>query len=102
MLCKLHGKRQPRLPAERGEQAVRLLLFDDARKRWQRQGFNIDAVRHRAVGHDRCRVGIDENDFQSFFFERAAGLRASIIEFRGLTDDDRPRADDHDAPDVWI
>ncbi|MPN44701.1 hypothetical protein SDC9_192266 [bioreactor metagenome] len=55
-LCKLHGERQPRLPAERGEQTVRLFLFDDAFNRRQCQRLNVDAIRHRLVGHDRRGV----------------------------------------------
>ena len=36
----------------------------------------------------------------AFFAQRLACLRAGIIEFAGLTDDDRPRADNQDFLNV--
>ena len=98
----LHGERKPRLPAERGQDAVRLLLFDDAPQRGQRERLDVNMIRHVAVRHDGGGVGIDEDDLHPCIFKHFAGLRAGIIKLRGLADDDGPRADDKRAPDVLI
>ena len=42
-------------------------------------------------------IGVDQDDFVTFGSQGLAGLSARIIELAGLTDDDRPGADDHDA-----
>jgi hypothetical protein len=52
------------------------------------------------VGHDRRRVGIDQDDAVALLAQRLAGLRAGVIELAGLADDDRAGADDQDAFDV--
>jgi hypothetical protein len=36
-------------------------------------------------------VRVDEDDAVAFLAERAAGLRARVVEFAGLADDDRAR-----------
>ena len=54
----LHGQGQPGLSAQGGQQAVRLLLPDDPLDRLQGQGFDVDLIRHGAVGHDGGGVGV--------------------------------------------
>ena len=65
-----------------------------------RDRLDIGAVGHVRIGHDRRRIGIDEDDPVALVAQRLAGLRAGIIEFAGLPDDDRPGADDQDGRDV--
>ena len=85
-LCKLHSEREPRLPAERGQDAIRLLLFDDAPERGQRERLNVNVIRHVAVRHDGSGVGIHKDGRDAGLFEHLACLRAGIIEFRSLAD----------------
>ena len=56
----------------------------------------VDGVGDVGVGHDRGRVGVDEDRPDALGAERAAGLRAGVVELGGLADDDGPGADDQD------
>ena len=93
-LRELASDREARLSAEGGEQAVRPLLFDDALYGFERERFEIDLVRERFIRHDGRGVGVAKDDVHARVFEHAARLRARIVEFRRLSDDDRPRTDD--------
>ena len=61
---------------------------------------DVGDVGHLRVGHDRRRVGVDQDDPVALFAQRLAGLGAGIVELAGLADDDRAGADDQDAVDV--
>ena len=61
-----------------------------------RQRLQVDRVGNLGVGHDRCRIRVDEHDAVAFFAQRPARLNAGVVELGGLADDDRPRADHHD------
>ena len=50
--------------------------------------------------HDRCRVGVDEDDAVAFLLQRLAGLGAGVVEFASLANDDRSCADDEDRFDI--
>ena len=102
LFSELHGEREARLPAERGQDAVRLFLFDDAPERGQRQRLDVNMVGHMPVRHDGGRVGVDKDGRDARVLQDLAGLGAGIIELRGLADDDRAGADDERAPDVLI
>ena len=84
---------QADLAAKGSQQAVRPFFFNDFRHVVEGNRFDIDTVGNVFVGHDRRRVAVDEDDFQSFFLQGAAGLSAGIVEFSGLTDDNRARTD---------
>ena len=84
---------QADLAAKGSQQAVRPFFFNDFRHVVEGNRFDIDAVGNVFVGHDRRRVAVDEDDFQSFFLQGTAGLGAGIVEFSGLTDDNRARTD---------
>src|SRR5699024_6457283 len=72
------GGVERRLPAERGEGRVGELR----------------------VGHDRGRVGVDEDDPQALLLQHAAGLGARVVELRGLADDDGAGADDENTGEI--
>ena len=99
-LGELHGERQTCLTAQRGQQAVGTLLADDALDGFERQRLDVDLVRHGVVGHDRRRVGVDQNDLQSLLLEGAARLCACIVKFSSLSDNDRTGADHHYSFDI--
>ena len=88
------------LSAHGGQQRIGAFLGDDFLDNLDRDGFDIGGIRQPRIGHDRRRVGIHQNDTIALSPQRLAGLRAGIIEFAGLADDDRPGADDHDGFDV--
>ena len=88
------------LTAHGGQQRIGAFLGDDFLDNLNRDRFDIGGIRQPRIGHDRGRVGIHQNDAVALSAERFAGLRAGIIEFAGLADDDRPGADDHDGFNV--
>ena len=88
------------LPAHGRQQRVGPLLLDDLGDDLRRDRLDIGRVGDVRIGHDGRRVRIDQDDPVAFLLERLAGLRAGIVEFAGLSDDDRTRADDQDRFDV--
>ena len=83
-----------------GSSASGPLLGDDLGDDFRRDRLDIGRIRQVRIGHDRRRVGVDEDDPVAFLLQRLAGLRAGIVEFASLADDDRTRADDEDRFDV--
>ncbi len=49
------------------------------------------------IGHDRRRIGVNQNDPVALLSQCFAGLCARIIKLAGLTDDNRPGADNQDS-----
>ncbi len=76
------------------------LLGNDLGDDFRRDRLDIGPIRHVGIGHDRRRIGIDENDAIALGPQRLAGLGAGIIEFAGLADDDRSGANDHDGRNI--
>ena len=64
-----------RLPAHSGEQGVRLFMGDDLGDDFRRYRLDIGGVGEFRIGHDRGRVGIDQDDAIPLVAERLAGLR---------------------------
>ena len=71
------------------------LLLDDGADGRRRHGLDVGRVGGLRVGHDRRRVGVDQDHPDSVLAKRLAGLRARIVELAGLTDDDRSGSQDH-------
>ncbi len=62
---------------------------------------DVRGVGEVRVGHDRGRVGVDEDDADALLAEHPAGLGAGVVELAGLTDDDGGAgSDDEDGVDV--
>src|SRR5699024_1558943 len=89
-----------RLPAEGGQQRVGALLGDDRRDDLGGDRLDVGGVGDLRVGHDRRRVGVDEDDAQALLAQHPAGLGAGVVELGGLPDDDRPGADDENGTQV--
>ena len=92
----VHGCVQAGLAAQERQECVRALLLDDLGHRLGSDRLDVGAVGELRVGHDRSRVGVDQNDPVAFFAQGLAGLGAGIVELAALADDNRTRADDHD------
>ena len=65
-----------------------------------RDRLDVGCIRQLRIGHDRRRIGIDQDDPIALGLQRLAGLGAGIIELARLADDDRAGADDQDGVDV--
>ena len=85
----LNGQIQADLAAQCGEESIRPLFGDDFFQIFRQQWLHIDPVGDIGVGHDRCRVGVDQHDLHTFFLQGAAGLGAGVVEFGRLSDHDR-------------
>ena len=88
LLFKLHGQIQPRLAADAGHNGVRALVAEDFGQVLQLQRLHIHLVGNGRVRHDGGGVGVDEDHLVAFLLQRQAGLRARVVELRGLADDD--------------
>ena len=83
-----------------GSSASGRLLLDDLGDDLRRDRLDVGGVGEIRIGHDRRRIGIDQDDPVALVLQRLAGLRAGIVELAGLADDDRAGADDQDRFDV--
>ena len=94
------GEVQRGLAAERRQQRVGALVLDDLRDGPGQQRLDVRRVGELRVGHDRRRVGVDEDDLVALLAQDLAGLHAGVVELGGLADDDRARAEDQDLVEV--
>ena len=77
------------MPPHCREQGVRALPLDDRGERLDGQRLNVGPMGQLRIGHDRRRIGVDEDDRVSLLLECLARLGAGIVELTGLSDDDR-------------
>src|SRR5437868_8968238 len=103
---KLHRHVQRSLTAHRGKQREALAAHhfalepDDLRHVIAMEWLDVSAVGNVGIGHDRGRIRIDQHDFVTFRLQRLASLRAGVIEFGRLSDNDWSGADDENLGDV--
>ncbi len=100
VLVQLHRQVQRRLAAERRQQRVGPLLLDDPRHRARQQRLDVGRGGELRVGHDRRRVGVDQDHLEALLEQHLAGLHAGVVELGGLADHDRAGADQEDLVDV--
>ena len=96
----VHRQVQARLPAQRREQRVRPLLFDDLRDHLPVQRLDVGPIRHLGVGHNRGRVRVDQRDLVPLLSKGLARLRTRIVEFARLTDNDGSGSDEQDLVNI--
>jgi hypothetical protein len=94
------GDVQPGLPADGRQERIWPLTGDDLRDGLRGERLDVRRVGELRVGHDRRRVGVHEHDPVPLGTQRLAGLHAGVVELAGLTDHDRSRAEQEDAPQV--
>ena len=82
------------------QQRVRALATDDVAHAFDSQRLDIRSVGNLGIGHDRGRIGVDQDDAVAFLAQRLAGLDTRIVELGSLADDDRAGAKDQDRVDV--
>jgi len=95
-----HRRVERGLPAQGREQCVGALLLDHLLDELGRDRLDVRRVRELRVGHDRRRVGVDQDHPDALGHQHPARLGAGVVELAGLADDDRAAADDHDRRDV--
>ena len=94
LLGQIDGEIERRLAAEGRQDRVGPLLGDDFLDDVGGDRLDIGAVGETGIGHDRRRIGVDQDDPVALFLERLQRLGAGVIELAGLADDDRPGADE--------
>ncbi len=99
-LGEIDGKIQRRLASERRQDCIGSFLGDDFLDDISSNRLDVSARGKTRVGHDRCRIGVNENDSIAFFLQRLQRLGAGIVELTGLADDDRSRANEENGIDV--
>ena len=99
-LVQFHRQVQRRLPAQRGQNRVRLLLLDDLLHELGRQRLQIRRVGQIGVGHDGRRVRVDQHHAVALVFQRLERLRARIVELGGLPDLNGAAAENQDGLEV--
>ena len=100
VLVKGHCQVECRLAAERRQQRVGPLLLDDPGQRAREERLDVGSGGELRVGHDRRRVGVDEDDLVTLLQQHLAGLHAGVVKLGRLADHDRTRADQEDLLDV--
>ena len=90
-----HGGIEARLPTQCWEEGIWAFFFDDRSAYFRCDGLEVCLICHFGVGHDGGGIAVDQHDFVSLFFEGFAGLRAGVVKFTGLSDDNGTRADEH-------
>ena len=96
VVVQVDGRVQRGLAAQRRQDRVGPLLGDDRLDDLPRDRLDVGRVGEVGIGHDRRRVGVDEDDAHALLAEHAARLGAGVVELARLADDDRPGADDED------
>ena len=95
-----HGRVETGLSTERRQDRIGPLALDDLGDDLRRDRLDVGGISEVGVGHDRRRIGVDEDDPVALFTQHATGLRARVVELAGLADHDRTGTDDQDRVDV--
>ena len=99
-LDQAHGGVEGRLPTQGGQEGVRPLLGNDGGQDLGGDRLDVGGIGDVRVGHDRGRVGVDQDDADSLSAQDSAGLGPGVVELAGLPDDDGSRSDDQDGGDI--
>jgi hypothetical protein len=99
-LVQKDGRIERRLAAQGRQDGVGAFLGDDRLDDLGRDRLDVGGIGELGVGHDRGRVGVDQDDPETFLTQDPAGLRSGVVELAGLADHDRAGPDDQDAVDV--
>ena len=88
---------QRRLAAHGRQHRVRTLFLDNFAYHFPVNWLDVGRIRHFRVGHDGGRVRVHQNDAVTLFTQGFTRLRARVVKFTGLADDNRASAKDQDA-----
>ncbi len=99
-LKELHRKIERGLPTESREERGGLLGLDDFFEAVDRERFDVGHIGKLRIGHDRGRVGVDQNHAVTLFLQGLASLGAGVIELASLADNDGAGANDEDGLEI--
>ena len=99
-LGQLEREVERRLAAERREQGVGPLPFQHSGHAVEIERLDVRPVGESGVGHDRRRVGVDDDGAEAVLPQHLQRLAARVVELARLTDHDRPGADHADGREV--
>ena len=102
LVVEVHRGVERRLAAEGGEDGVWFFGGDDLFDDLHCDRLDVRARRELRVGHDRGRVGVEQDDGVTLLRQRLARLHAGIVELAALSDDDGAAADEEDFFEVGI
>ena len=99
-LGKFNSSVKSSLTTEGRQQGVRAFLFDNLLDEFLGNWLNIGAINQLGIGHDGCRIGINQNNLVAIFFQHLARLGTGIVELARLANHDRTRPNYENALDV--
>ena len=82
------------------QQRIGALGFDDFGNGARGDWLDIGGIGHVRISHDRCWIGIDQNDAIAIGLQCLTGLCARIVEFAGLPNNNGAGADDENRFDI--
>ena len=85
------------LTTQRGQECVGAFLGNDLFDHFGSNRLDVGGISKLRVRHDRGRIAVNQDDANTFGSKDAAGLRARVVEFAGLANNDGSRPDHHDA-----
>ncbi len=89
------------LTTDRRQQRIGPLAFDNLRDYAGGHRLDIGTIGQIGVGHDRGRVGVDQDQAQSLFAQRLQRLRSRIVELACLSDYDRAGTDEEHRFEIF-
>ncbi len=92
-----HGQVEPGLAAQARQETLRPLFGDDLLDGLDGERLQVYGVGHLRVGHDRGRVGVDQDGSHALGPECPTRLRPGVVELGRLPDDHGSRAYDQRA-----
>ena len=88
------------LAAHGRQNCIRPLAINDSGNRLPLYGFDVSGIGHRRIGHDRGRIGVDQNDAVPLLAQGLTSLGAGIVELAGLANNNWPGAEDKNTFDI--
>ena len=106
LVVQLAGTVQCGLPTQGGKQGINggatfLFQFQHLADAGHRNWLDVRAVGKTWIGHDGGGIGIHQHHAVALFTQTLAGLRAGVVEFTTLANDNGPRPNDQDVLDVF-
>ncbi len=96
----LHREVERGLAAQRRQQRVGPLLAQHGGHALEVERLEVGRVGPVRVGHDRRRVGVDQDRAIALLAQHLERLHAGVVELAGLADHDRPGPDDRDRLEI--
>lgn len=84
------------LTAHRRQYRIRALFFYDFAHHFPVDRLDVGGIGHFRVGHNGCRVGVDQDDAVTLFAQRLTRLRTRVVKFTGLANNNRASTKDQD------